>query len=446
MPSAPVAWASGPKQTADVSYSAANAHLTALGVDAMKGLAPSLHRIEAMCDALDNPQRQIPAIHVTGTNGKTSTARIATSLLAATGLSVGTFTSPHLQSVRERIALNGEPISEDEFGDVFSHLAPYLETVEARLGERLSFFEVMTALFFLWAVEAPVDAVVIEVGLGGRWDATNVVPASVAVLTNVGLDHTDLLGRDRATIAREKAGIIKHDSFVVTAERDPAILAIIGEAAEGMLASVSAAGKGFDVRENRVALGGRYLSIESSARFYDKLFLPLHGAHQGLNAATAIEAVTRFLPGQVLGEEVVAQGLAEAVVPGRMETVDGVLLDVAHNPDGMSALVSTIAESFNFGDGVFVLGILADKDYRGMLAEVARLSRRMVFTRAANARSVEPDELLAVAHELGIDDCTTADEPAEALEVARGMAGEELVCVTGSHYVVGEVRAHLLGQ
>lgn len=429
-----------------MSYSEATARLTELGIDAMKGLAPSLHRIEAMCEALDDPQRQIPAIHVTGTNGKTSTARIATSLLAATGLSVGTFTSPHLESVRERIALNGEPISEDEFGDLFSHLVPYLETVEARLGERLSFFEVMTAMFFLWAVEAPVDAIVVEVGLGGRWDATNVVPAPVAVLTNVGLDHTDLLGRDRKTIAREKAGIIKHDSFVVTGERDPAIVAVIAEEAEGMLASVSAVGKTFDLRENLVALGGRYLSIESSARVYDKLFLPLHGAHQGMNAATAVEAVTRFLPGQVLGEEVVAQGLAEAVVPGRMETVDGVLLDVAHNPDGMSALVSTIAESFNFGEGVFVLGILADKDYRGMLVEVARLSQRMVFTPAANVRSVVPEELLAVARELGIEDCTAAGSPAEAIEVARGMAGEELVCVTGSHYVVGEARAALLNK
>lgn len=429
-----------------MSYAAATEHLSALGIDAMKGLAPSLHRIEAMCDALDNPQRQIPAIHVTGTNGKTSTARITASLLAATGLSVGTFTSPHLQSVRERIALNGEPISEEAFGDVFSHLAPYLEAVEARLGERLSFFEVMTAMFFLWAVEAPVDAVVVEVGLGGRWDATNVVPATVAVLTNVGLDHTDLLGEDRRTIAREKAGIIKHDSFVVTAERDPAILSIISEEAEGMLATVAAVGNAYDLRENVVALGGRYLSIESSARTYEKLFLPLHGAHQGVNAATAVEAVTRFLPGQVLGDEVVAQGLAEASVPGRMETVEGVLLDVAHNPDGTSALVSTIAESFNFGDGVFVLGILADKDYRGMLAEVARLSRRMVFTRAANVRSVEPEELLAAAHDLGVDDCTTAETPPEAVEIARGMAGEELVCVTGSHYVVGEVRAHLLGQ
>lgn len=412
----------------------------------MKSLAPSLHRIEALCDALDNPQRQVPAIHVTGTNGKTSTARIASALLAATGLSVGTYTSPHLQSVRERIALNGEPIDEDSFGDVFGHLAPYLDTVEKRLGEKLTFFEVMTGMFFLWAVETPVDAVVVEVGLGGRWDATNVVPAPVAVITNIGLDHTALLGSDRPTIAREKAGIIKHDSFVVTGERDPSILGLISAEADGMLASVAALGRDFQVRENSVALGGRFLALETSARVYESLFLPLHGAHQGVNAAIALEAVTRFLPGQVLGEEVVAQGFAEAKAPGRMETVDRVLLDVAHNPDGASALVGALAGAFDFTGGVFVVGILADKDYRGIVQELARISPLMVFTKAANVRSVEPSELLSAAAELGLEDCLAVDGVADAIAAARDLAGEALVCVTGSHYVVGEAREHLLNK
>ena len=429
-----------------MTFQDAAAHLDALGIDVMKSLTPSMHRIEAMCDALDNPQRQIPAIHVTGTNGKTSTARIASSLLGATGLSVGTYTSPHLESVRERIALNGEPLGEDEFGDVFAHLAAYLETVETRLGERLSFFEVMTAMFFLWAVEAPVDAIVVEVGLGGRWDATNVVPASVAVLTNIGLDHTAMLGTDRKTIAREKAGIVKHDSFVVTGERAPAILELITAEADGMLASVAAIGRDFQIKDNSVALGGRFLSIETSARLYEGLFLPLHGAHQGVNAAIALEAVTRFLPGQVLGEDVVAQGLAETKSPGRMETVKGVLLDVAHNPDGMAALVSSIAGSFDFVGGVFVTGILADKDYRGMLLEMARISQRMVFTRAANVRSVEPEDLVAAAKELGLTEVSVADDVIEAIRVARDIAGESLVCVTGSHYLVGEAREHLLSK
>jgi dihydrofolate synthase/folylpolyglutamate synthase len=429
-----------------VTYADAAAHLDALGIDAMKSLAPSLHRIEALCDALDNPQRQIPAIHVTGTNGKTSTARIASSLLAATGLSVGTYTSPHLQSARERIALNGEPIDEDSFGGVFAHLAPYLDTVEKRLGEKLTFFEVMTGMFFLWAVETPVDAVVVEVGLGGRWDATNVVPAPVAVVTNIGLDHTALLGSDRETIAREKAGIIKHDSFVVTGERDPSIVGLIAAEADGMLASVAALGRDFQVRDNSVALGGRFLTLETSARLYESVFLPLHGPHQGVNAAIALEAVTRFLPGQVLGEEVVAQGFAEAKVPGRMETVDRVLLDVAHNPDGASALVGALAGAFDFTGGVFVVGILADKDYRGIVQELARISTRMVFTSAANVRSVDPSELLSVAAELGLEECLAVANVGEAIAAARDLAGEALVCVTGSHYVVGEAREHLLNK
>jgi dihydrofolate synthase/folylpolyglutamate synthase len=429
-----------------VSYAAASAHLSALGIDAMKDLAPSLHRIEVMCDALDNPQRQIPAIHVTGTNGKTSTARIASSLLGATGLSVGTFTSPHLQSVRERIALNGEPVSEDEFGEAFAHLAPYLETVEARLGERLSFFEVMTAMFFLWAVEAPVDAIVVEVGLGGRWDATNVVPASVAVLTNIGLDHTALLGGDRMTIAREKAGIIKHDAFVVTGERDPAVLGLISAEADGMMAPVASIDREFQVRDNSVALGGRFLAIETSARLYQDLFLPLHGAHQGVNAAIALEAVTRFLPGQVLGDEVVAQGLAETMAPGRMETVKRVLLDAAHNPDGMSALVGSIASSFDVADSVFVVGILEDKDHKGMLLELVRLNPRLVLTRAPNVRSVDSEELAVVARELGFEDVQVAEDVPSAVDLARDLAGDALVCVTGSHYVVGAARDHLLNE
>src|ERR687896_23160 len=207
-----------------VDYAEAEAYLDALGVDAMKRLAPSLHRIEALCAALDHPERRLQAIHVTGTNGKTSTARIATSLLGATGLTVGTYTSPHLETVRERIALSGELISKDDFGDVFDHMRPFLMHVEESLGERLSYFEVLTALFFLWAAETPVDAAVVEVGLGGRWDATNVMDAQVAVVTNVALDHMSLLGQDRATIAREKVGIIKDDAIVVTGERAPDIL------------------------------------------------------------------------------------------------------------------------------------------------------------------------------------------------------------------------------
>ena len=430
-----------------MGFAEAHAHLEALGIDAMKSMAPSLHRIEALLDAMDDPQRQIPAIHVTGTNGKTSVARIATSLLVAAGLKVGTYTSPHLQSMTERIALNGRPISEEAFGDTFDHLAPYLSVVEERLGENLTYFEVMTALFFLWAVEAPVEALVVEVGLGGLWDATNVIDAPVCVITNIGLDHTELLG-DRPSIAKEKSGIIKPESVVVTAERDPEMLSIITGAATDP-GDVAVLSRDFDVIENKVALGGRYLSLSARGRNYDGMFLSLHGAHQGVNAATAVQAVGSFLPAANFEHAVVAEGLSTVTSPGRLETVKTdravpTVLDVAHNPDGISALVFSLSEAFAFERVVFVVGILRDKDYRGMIAELTRIPSAIVFTQPRFARSASVETLEAAAEELG-SPSASAVTVEEALGLAYSEAGErDLVCVTGSHYVVGEARGHLL--
>jgi dihydrofolate synthase/folylpolyglutamate synthase len=434
-----------------VSFEEAQAHLDSLGIDAMKSLTPSLHRIEAICQALDHPERSVPAIHVTGTNGKTSTARIAASLLSATGLSVGTYTSPHLETVRERIARDGDPISGAEFSDVFDHVKPYIEVVEKQLDQRLSYFETLTAMFFLWAAEAPVDAMVVEVGLGGRWDATNVVPAAVAVITNIGLDHTGLLGMERTTIAKEKAGIVKEEAEVVTAELDPAVLSVIEEAAGAATATLSRFGRNFHLTDNRTAFGGRYLSVSSSAREYNGLFLPLHGSHQAVNAATAVESVVRFVPRGSLDDDVVAQGLAAARAPGRLEVLrsdesggPAVVLDVAHNPDGMAALVSSLVEEFAFERTIFVIGILHDKDYRGMLAELARVPNTVIATEAKSMRSVSPAELEAVCHEMGLD-CAVIHDASDAVRTAvRTAAPGELVCVTGSHYVVGEIRSFLL--
>jgi dihydrofolate synthase/folylpolyglutamate synthase len=428
-----------------MGYQEAEAYLEALGVDAMKKMAPSLHRIEALCAALDHPERRLQAIHVTGTNGKTSTARIATALLTATGLKVGTYTSPHLGSVRERVALSGEPITEHDFADAFDHLRPYLDHVEASLGERLTYFEVLTGLFFLWAAETPVDAVVVEVGLGGTWDATNVIDAPVAVVTNVALDHTGLLGEDRATIAREKVGIIKDGAVVVTGERSPDILQIVAEASGARRAVVSAFGTDFDITENRVAFGGRYLSMTSSGSSYEGLFLSMHGAHQGVNAAVAVEAVSRFLPAQQLSHEVVSEGLAAVEVPGRLETFRSegqalVVLDVAHNPDGMSEFVFSLVEAFAFERAIVVLGILVDKDHRGILAELARIPCELILTEPRNARATPAAELQQAAADFGLDS-VIADDVLGAVEAARERAAPtDLVVVTGSHYVVGEAR------
>ncbi|MEA2432672.1 MAG: dihydrofolate synthase / folylpolyglutamate synthase [Actinomycetota bacterium] len=432
-----------------MSFKEAEAYLDSLGIDAMKSMAPTLHRVEAVCEALNNPQDQINAIHVTGTNGKTTTSRIATSLLAATGLRVGTYTSPHLESVRERIALNGTPISEEAFGEVFDHLMPFVQVVEERLGEQLSYFEILTAMFFLWASEN-VDVSVVEVGLGGEWDATNVIQAPVAVITNIGLDHVQLLGQDRATIAREKAGIIKQDAFVVTGERDPAIVEIFREKAEAKGATLRVLDKDFTLTLNELALGGRYISVAASGGIsYKHLFLPLHGAHQGVNAAVAIEAVTSFMPSVSLDEEVIAAGLATVKVSGRIETVPGkrvpVVLDVAHNPDGMSALVTSLAEAFAFGRVVFVVGILKDKDYKGMLAEMARIPSALVLTEPRFARSAPAEELLAASVELGLSAEVVQDVPGAVDRALTTAEATDLVCVTGSHYVVGEARPHLVG-
>ena len=433
------------------SFNEAQAYLDALGIDVMKKMRPNTERIEALCEVLDNPERSAPAVHITGTNGKTSTAAIATSVLAATGLSVGTYTSPHLQSIRERISLNGQPISEEDFGDVFDHIRPFIELVEKRLDDRLTYFEVMTAMFFLWAAETPVDAVVVEVGLGGRWDATNVVDAPVAAITNIGLDHTDLLGLDRETIALEKAGIIKTEAQVVTAERTPSILQIIVDEATKQRATVVGLEKDFSVPDNRIAVGGRYLSIHTSTQPYEGLFLPLHGSHQGVNAAVALESASRFLS-KPLDHDVVAQGFAEAKVPGRLETIRlhgdeavPLIADVAHNPDGMSALVTSLLEAFAFERAVFVVGILADKDYRGMLTELTRLPCSIIATKPSNVRSVDVDELSAVAAELGLE-CVAEPQVAPAIDMALNEApGAGLVCITGSHYVVGEAREILVG-
>ena len=429
-----------------MSYEAVTAYLDALGVDAMKKLAPSTTRIEALCDLLNNPERVVPAIHITGTNGKTSTARIASSLLSAAGLSVGTYTSPHLQTVRERITLAGEPISETAFGDLFEHIHPYVVTVEERLGERISYFELLTAMFFLWAAETPVDAVVVEVGLGGRWDATNILPTSVPVLTNVDLDHTAMLGTTTVEIATEKVGIVKAGSALVTAERVPAVLAVLAEQASEM----AVIGKDFDVLENRIAFGGRYLSLRSSASTYEGLFLPLHGAHQGVNAATALEAVTRFIPARTLDPDVVMEGLASVRAPGRLESthVDGstvpIVLDVAHNPAGMSAMITSLIEAFAFERAVFVVGVLRDKDHAGIIAEIARIGGTVIATEARSARSVPASELSDTARGFEME-AESLSDVSEAIARATELATEaDLICITGSHYVVGEARDVLL--
>jgi dihydrofolate synthase/folylpolyglutamate synthase len=266
----------------------------------------------------------------------------------------------------------------------------------------------------------------------------------------VALDHTRNLGTDRPTIAGEKAGIIKPGGAIVTAERSPDVLAVIADEASKMGGSVVAIGREFDLSENRIAFGGRYLSVRTSAASYEGIFLPLHGAHQGVNAATALEAVTRFIPARTLDQAVVAAGLSQVEVPGRLETIRSddatvpVILDVAHNPDGMSALVTALLEAFAFDRVVFVVGILADKDHRGMIAEMARVPSRLILTQPRSVRSTSMHDLHASAGEFGLDS-EEIEGVADAVKHALAAVEEgDLVCVTGSHYVVGEARPMLL--
>lgn len=427
-----------------MTFEEAEAYLDSLGIDAMKSLAPSLHRIEALCETLDHPERSIDAIHVTGTNGKTSTARIAAAVLSGLDLKVGTYTSPHLASVRERIALNGQPISEEVFADAFGHLMPFVKATEERLGEQLSYFELLTGLFFLWASES-CDVAVVEVGLGGRWDATNVMDAPVAVVTNIGFDHMHMLGPTRAHIAGEKAGIVKLGSRLVTGERDPEMLSILGSGPEAELLVLD---KDFSLEVNDLAVGGRYLSVRTTDVLYDDLFLPLHGSHQGTNAAIALQAITSFLPEGSLSADTIAAGLRTVVVPGRLEVLrdERVILDVAHNPDGMSSLVSALREAFPFERIVFVVGILADKDHVGMLREMTRVPSTAYFTQPRYARAMPTSDLMEAAADLGLES-TAEDDVASAVDAALASSGpDDLVVVTGSHYVVGEARSHLLGS
>ena len=434
-----------------MSFEKAASYLDSLGVDLMRSRPPSLHRMEAMCAALDHPERSVPAIHITGTNGKSSTARLATSLLASTGLTVGTYTSPHLTTVRERIALNGEPLSEAAFGAAFDHFRPYLQVVEKELDEKLSYFEVLTALFFLWAVEAPVDALVVEVGMGGKWDATNVVNAPVAVITGVALDHTSYLGDRPEKIAEEKAGIVKEGAVVVTGERSPGVLAVISAHAARVGATVAAIDRDFAVVDNRVAFGGRYLASSTSAGEHEGLFLAVHGAHQGANAVVALEACARFLGSRPLDHEVVAGAFSTTSIPGRLEAFNPggpegptVVLDVAHNPQAMSALVTSLVEAFAFEHVHFVIGVLSDKDYRGMFTELRRLPCTITLTRPANVRSVPTSELEAAAAELGLHTALEPDVASATAAAMRTASPGTLVCVTGSHYVVGEARPGLI--
>ncbi|MET0725347.1 MAG: folylpolyglutamate synthase/dihydrofolate synthase family protein [Leifsonia sp.] len=415
---------------------------------------PRLSATRRAVELLGDPQRAYPVIHITGTNGKTSTSRIIDSILRAYGLKTGMLTSPHLTRFTERILIDGDPITDEALVRNWEDIEPYIAMTDAELeaaGEApLSFFEALTVLAFACFADAPVDVVVLEVGMGGEWDSTNVADGQVAVLTPIALDHVGRLGSTIAEIARTKSGIIKPAASVVSATQAPEALAELQRAAELTESSLAVEGVEFGVSETRVAVGGQLISVRGIAGNYTELFLPLYGAHQAENAAVAIAAVETFIGGgaQPLTEALVEEGLASVTSPGRLHLVGiepSVLVDAAHNPHGAAALVAGLRSSFDFDEIAVVVGILSDKDAEGIIRTLGPIATRFVVTASSSDRAI-PAGALADDIRDWIDgaDVVELDSPADALDDARSWAQDapkRAVVVTGSITLVGEAMA-----
>lgn len=422
-------------------------------------LEPSVARIAALMDVLGEPQRSYPSIHITGTNGKTSTARMIEALLAAFDLRTGRYTSPHVQSVTERISLDGAPISHERFVETYRDIKPYVEMVDAQQDYRLSFFEVLTGMAYAAFADAPVDVAVVEVGMGGSWDATNVIDGSVAVVTPISLDHTDRLGSTPAEIAGEKAGIIKEGATVVLAQQPVDAAQVMLKEAVEVDATVAREGLEFGVVSREVAVGGQLLTLRGLGGEYEEIFLPLYGAHQAHNAAVALAAVEAFFgvsaQGRTLDVETVRRAFASVASPGRLEVVrrsPTVVLDAAHNPAGAQATAEGISEAFGFSRLIGVVGTSADKDVRGLLEAFEPIFAEVVVTQNSSHRAMDADELAAIAVEVFGDERVVVEPRLDdALEEAITLAEEESefagagVLVTGSVITVGEARL-LLGK
>ncbi|MCW2725361.1 MAG: FolC bifunctional protein [Frankiales bacterium] len=419
-------------------------------------MQPDLERIRLLLDLLGSPQKSYPAIHIGGTNGKTSTARITDSLLRAFGVRPGRYTSPHLESITERITIDGQPLTDEQFGAAYDDIAPYVELVDSRMPVPMTFFEVLTGMAFAAFADAPVDAAVVEVGLGGLWDATNVLEAATTIVTPVGLDHVPLLGSTLAEVAAEKAGIIHAGSTVVLSAQPPEAAEVLLRRIAEVGATVAREGLEFGVVDRRTAVGGQLITLQGLAGTYDEMFLPLFGAHQAANAAAAVAAVEIFLGGgesRQIDPDAVREGLADASSPGRLEVVrtsPTIVLDAGHNPHGMEATVRALGDSFTFSRLVGVVACLADKDARGMLEVLEPALTSIVVTSNSSPRALPVDDLQAMAIEIfGEDRVAAEDRLDDAIDTAVQIVedgaeyGGAGVLVTGSVVTVGEARALL---
>ena len=419
-------------------------------------IEPSLDRILALVDALGSPHLTYPTIHIAGTNGKTSTARMIDQLLANLGYRVGRYTSPHLESFTERISIKGEPISDLEMIKTYEDIHLYLDLIDSRQSHPISYFEALTAMAFVAFAEHPVDIAVIEAGMGGQWDATNVISSQVSVMTPIGLDHMEYLGNTLEAIAQTKAGIFKPESNVVLAAQSAQVAKVLLAQVAKVSAQPFRQGVEFSLKNRALAVGGQLLSIQGVYGDYNEIFLPLYGDHQGNNAAVALAAVEVFA-GVKLDTELVQDAFSKVSSPGRCEIVykdPTVIIDAAHNPHGVSAIANTLNTEFDFELVVGVVAVLADKDVAGILENLSTTLDYLVITENGSARAMNKDELAKIATQYFkaeqveiIGDMNTAityaiEKVALFNQVNDGVAA---VVITGSVATAGMARSIIKG-
>jgi dihydrofolate synthase/folylpolyglutamate synthase len=422
-------------------------------------LAPDLDRISAVTELLGDPQKSFRSVHVTGTNGKSSTARMIERLFREYSLRTGLYTSPHLSQVTERICVDGEPLDAARFVRIYREVEPYTELVDAESAQHdrpaMSFFEVLTAMAFAAFADAPAEVAVVEVGMGGSWDATNVMDADVAVITPISLDHQNYLGADLASIAAEKAGIVKAGSTVILAEQPEGVAEMVLARAAEVGARVLREGIDFDVAHRDVAVGGQLLTIRGTSGTYQDVYLPLFGGHQARNAAYALAAAEILLSSGTLEGGLVEAAFSDARSPGRLELVrrsPAVLVDAAHNAAGAAALAEALEESFTFDPLIGVVGILTDKDALGILSVLESVLDSVVVTRSASPRAIPVTELGELAREVfGDNRVEIADRLDDAVDAAVTLAEAKGgvtggVIITGSITLVADARILLKGS
>ena len=418
---------------------------------------PRLWPTRRAVELLGDPQHMFGVIHVTGSNGKTSTARMIDALMRAHGLRTGLMTSPHIERLNERIIIDGEEVSDEQLVANYRDIEPYLAIVDAECAANgepgLTFFEALTVLTFACFADAPVDVAVLEVGMGGEWDSTNVANADVAVIGPISLEHTEYLGSTVEEIARTKAGIIKPASHVVSSAQDPAVIQVIVDACERDEAVLGVFGRDFHLLGSTPAVGGQVIDLSVGGGEYRGIALPLLGIHQAENAALAVAAAEQFLGGgeHPLSHDVVEEGLSHASSPGRLEVIahrPSVIVDAAHNPAGAESLARALMQSFQFETLVVVLGVLSDKDAHGIAEALDPLADLVVVTQSQSDRAVRAEDLAeSVQAVAGPDRTSWRDSVAEAMELACAQAGEDGgVVVTGSVTLIAEVRQWAAGD